>query len=107
MPINLFLNISVSMHSKLMNRSSLLLIVCVIVLASCSRNYTGIEDYPISGESPDYLDLTYWASHPDKEDYGDNIPGRASDKSYEQYPVDVFFIHPTTYTRKREAGEES
>lgn len=48
--------------------------------------------------TPDYSNLYYWAAHPDKWDYSDSIPsflnGEGRDSS-----VDVFFLHPTTYTR--------
>lgn len=46
----------------------------------------------------DYSQLFYWAAHPWKQDPSDSVPqplrkGYRADSS-----VDVFFIHPTTYT---------
>jgi hypothetical protein len=53
----------------------------------------------LSGE-PHYEQLDYWASHPWKWDPSDSIPkpllSEAKDSS-----ADVFFIHPTTFTKKR------
>lgn len=100
-----FNKISVSVHLQNMNRFLFLILASVILATSCSRNYPGIEAYEISADTPDYHNLAYWASHPGKKDYGDNIPSKASDKSFEQYPIDVFFIHPTTYTRKRSGAD--
>jgi hypothetical protein len=52
----------------------------------------------IDSSAPDYSNLYYWAAHPGKWDYSDSIPsflnGEVRDSS-----VDVFFLHPTTYTR--------
>lgn len=46
----------------------------------------------------DYSQLDNWASHPDKEDLGDAIPGRKESANYSSFKTDVFFIHPTTFT---------
>lgn len=46
----------------------------------------------------DYLNLSLWAAHPYKMDPSDSVPSPLLKK--EEFPtgVDVFFIHPTTYT---------
>lgn len=46
----------------------------------------------------DYSDLDNWASHPDKIDAGDAVPGTKQKADYSQMTTDVFFVHPTTYT---------
>ncbi|MBS4044032.1 MAG: DUF3089 domain-containing protein [Chitinophagaceae bacterium] len=47
----------------------------------------------------DYSILQYWAAHPLKKDPSDQIP-KSILKSYQQDTlVDIFFIHPTTYTQ--------
>lgn len=47
---------------------------------------------------PDYSDLFYWAAHPLKKDPSDSIPAFLKNEELVNYGVDVFFIHPTTYT---------
>lgn len=47
---------------------------------------------------PDYSDLFYWAAHPLKKDPSDSIPAFLKREELINYGVDVFFIHPTTYT---------
>ena len=52
----------------------------------------------ISYPAPDYSNLYYWAAHPSKWDYSDSIPAFLTDEMRDS-SVDVFFLHPTTYTR--------
>lgn len=47
---------------------------------------------------PNYSDLYYWAAHPDKKDPADSVPKPLKSISVMDTLVDVFFIHPTTYT---------
>jgi len=47
---------------------------------------------------PDYADFYYWAAHPDKKDPADSIPKPLKSSPVTNSRVDVFFIHPTTYT---------
>jgi hypothetical protein len=80
--------------------NSFRIIVLLFVLAAC-----GAGKYPMEGYStpdhenaaPNYSDLYYWAAHPHKYDLSDSIP-----KPYRNVEkdstVDVFFLHPTTYT---------
>lgn len=50
---------------------------------------------------PDYTHLDYWAAHPGKWDPADSIP--APLRNEKQEPIaDVFFIHPTTFTKKKD-----
>lgn len=50
----------------------------------------------------DYSSLNNWASHPNKVDLGDAIPGQDDLADYSSFSVDVFFLHPTTYTKNRD-----
>jgi len=50
----------------------------------------------------DYGKLDNWASHPDKEDMGDAIPGQKRTADYSAFMSDVFYIHPTTFTDSKE-----
>src|SRR4030095_8182241 len=69
---------------------------------SCTPKYHQfISDYNFKSANgtPDYSDLKYWAAHPFKWDPSDSMAAHlafaANDSS-----VDVFFLHPTTYTGK-------
>ena len=54
--------------------------------------------------SPDYSNLTYWAAHPDKDSPALAVPGKQEFNPDELYDVDVFYIHPTSYTGKDKKG---
>jgi hypothetical protein len=48
--------------------------------------------------APDYDDPRAWAALPDRKDYADWVPkGHTPGDQQATAPVDVFFIHPTTY----------
>lgn len=49
----------------------------------------------------DYSDLSNWAAHPGKTDFSDSVPLPLRESYSRDTTVDVFFIHPTTYTRKK------
>lgn len=79
------------------------LLLFSLISSSCSRNYNAFKSqYTFknnSGGIPDYSNLDYWAAHPWKQDPSDSIPkplrGQLTDSA-----VDVFFLYPTTYTKK-------
>ncbi len=48
---------------------------------------------------PDYGSLTYWAAHPNKWDPSDSVPKPYQQAYKPDEKVDVFFVHPTTYTQ--------
>lgn len=52
---------------------------------------------------PDYSQDRYWAALPWREDAADETPDGLHDRQQEA-PADVFFIHPTTYSRKSDEG---
>jgi hypothetical protein len=52
--------------------------------------------------APNYSDLKNWAAHPEKHDFADSIPLNSGLKDAQATAqVDVFFVHPTTYTRSK------
>src|SRR6185295_14274231 len=59
------------------------------------QNKTRSQD--IVPPAPDYSNLYYWAAHPEKWDYSDSIPSFLIHEIRDT-SVDVFFLHPTTYT---------
>lgn len=52
----------------------------------------------IPGEVPVYDDLYYWAAHPFKQDAADKVPAFLKNEVRDS-SVDVFFIHPTSFTK--------
>lgn len=81
-----------------------LLICCIIAIAaSCSAgskiSYTNYNFKSPDG-TPDYSNLDYWAAHPWKKDPSDSLP-KALRKNYiPDSTVDIFFLHPTSYTNR-------
>ncbi len=71
----------------------LLLIACRPAYKQLSRNY----QFSNNG-IPDYSSLNYWAAHPAKRDPSDSIPHPIISEYRYDSSVDVFFIHPTTFT---------
>jgi len=83
-----------------MNRL-LLLLICLLSLISCSNRYQSFRNnyhFKSKDGSPEYSDLHYWAAHPFKPDPSDSIPLPLRKEPIDS-SVDVFFIHPTTYTK--------
>lgn len=81
-----------------MNKYLVILIFLGLILSSCK------SVMPISGSlsenSPlDYSNMSYWAAHPDKTDNADRIPGMPDNQKGQSKAADVFFIHPTIYTK--------
>ena len=77
----------------------------IIFLASCNRYkaYTHLYEFRSADGKPEYSLLDYWAAHPWKWDPADSIPAPLK-IAYRDSVTDVFFLHPTTYTKKRIDG---
>lgn len=74
-------------------------VVLVLVINAC----TGTKPREMFNESkapllPDYSNLANWAAHPDKQDPADQTPCPKLQNEQAAAAVDVFFLHPTTYT---------
>ena len=83
-------------------------LLTTILLWSCKPAYLGFVDgytlpYASSSPAPDYSQLYYWAAHPYKQDPSDSIPKPLQGEKRDT-AVDVFFIHPTTFTDETQAG---
>lgn len=77
------------------------LFICSIFLCSC-KTYLPVNSFEaVADDRVDYADLDHWAAHPDKVDLADKVPGSDQLVNDEDQNVDVFFIHPTTYTGKK------
>ncbi len=77
----------------------LLVLIC---FSSCSKYNSLRTKYQFKSPDgkPDYSNLDYWAAHPGKWDPSDSIPLPLIHEPVDSM-VDVFFLHPTTYTQKR------
>ena len=79
---------------------SLLKIVLIFVLGLQVKNLYAQTNYSASK----YGNINLWAAHPEKKDFSDSVPKELKlnniGYSSEASDVDVFFIHPTTYTQK-------
>ena len=83
-----------------MIRSLALLACCVGLYCGCTPKYqrvAGTYHIAMKGE-PKYELLDYWAAHPDKHDPSDSIPVPLQQEYVYDSTIDVFFIHPTTFT---------
>ncbi|MFN8301811.1 MAG: DUF3089 domain-containing protein [Saprospiraceae bacterium] len=81
-----------------MKRYLALLILPLLATACRSTRPAGSFDRATAPPAPDYSRLDSWAAHPDKNDPADRTPCPDVRNEQAQAPVDVFFIHPTTYT---------
>ncbi len=90
------------MSQMIKSGSSLILLATILVFySSCSRkNFSSKPAYQFksSDGKPNYLDLRYWAAHPWKWDPSDSIPEPLRNETKQDSVVDVFFVHPTTFT---------
>ncbi len=74
-------------------------------LFSCSKsNFSSAPEYQFKSadKKPDYSNLNYWAAHPWKKDPADSVPKPLRSLYKPDSSVDVFFIHPTTLTSKKD-----
>lgn len=69
-------------------------IACGVPFKQLEKNYERRDQI----NTPDYSDLHYWAAHPFKKDPADSVPKPLRSTYQPDTTVDVFFIHPTTYT---------
>jgi hypothetical protein len=77
-----------------------------LLLNSCSPKYTpytGEKSFRSPSGQPDYLNLDYWAAHPDKWDPSDSIPSPLKGTVAEK-KVDVFFLYPTSFTNEKDSA---
>ena len=75
---------------------------CLVMYSACAR-YQKIPEYSETSvpAPPDYSQLEYWAAHPEKIDSSDRFPGKPLQSTDQNASVDVFFIHPTTFTKQK------
>ena len=74
----------------------------LILFSSCSDKYLAYKSlyqFNSKDKKPDYSNLNFWAAHPLKWDPSDSIP-KPLRKEKRDTLADVFFLHPTIYTRQ-------
>jgi len=72
----------------------------IVSIIGCSPKTTAVtsnNNFVSETGIPDYSQLNYWASHPDKRDPADTVPRPLIENELEKV-ADVFFLHPTTLT---------
>ncbi len=51
-------------------------------------------------QAPNYSELKFWASHPEKKDMADQVPANSGFTDKQEFAqADVFYIHPTTHIK--------
>lgn len=76
-------------------------LLLIILLSACKTIPQGSFESEEELISPDYSNLSFWAAAPQKKDNADKTPGEVFENKQDQAEADVFFIHPTSYTRER------
>ncbi|OSZ81335.1 hypothetical protein CAP36_08900 [Chitinophagaceae bacterium IBVUCB2] len=84
-------------------------LVLSIAFYSCSDKYQAYRSkyqFKSVDGAPDYSHLNYWAAHPWKWDPSDSIPEPLKNEIKDSV-VDVFFLYPTSYTKKKKEGNNN
>ncbi len=79
-------------------------ILIVFLFSSCADKYLSYKSnytFKSPDSKPDYNQFDYWAAHPWKWDPSDSIPKPLRNQERDSL-VDVFFLHPTTLTSKKQ-----
>jgi hypothetical protein len=81
---------------------NILFLLFVLLGAGCGSVKPKVAFDPLKTPPvPDYAKLDNWAAHPDKTDPADRTPCPDLLDEQASAPVDVIFLHPTTYTGSR------
>jgi Protein of unknown function (DUF3089) len=97
------------LHARL-KRSKIKIVYSLLLLSltvSCSqKNYSSKPVYSFKSTTgiPDYSNLAYWAAHPWKADLADSVPASLAAGNGSDSLADVFFVHPTTLTAKKDSS---
>lgn len=75
--------------------------IVLFAFQNCARKPQGIFQANQVPSKPDYSQAQYWAALPDREDEADILLDDDLVDVQARAKVDVFFLHPTTYTGKR------
>lgn len=81
-----------------------IIVFSIILINACSprvQPYKGDQEFKSVTGIPNYASLEYWAAHPQKWDPSDSIASDLNDVT-DKKQVDVFFLHPTTFTNEEQ-----
>jgi len=80
----------------------------ILISQSCGRYQKPVASYQqlVIPTIPDYSNRDHWAALPSKNDPADRTPGKLFKDEQENAAVDVFFLHPTTYSGARKADDQ-
>lgn len=86
-----------------------ILLFLINILSGCFKPpQTFVDDASyhiiVPDGKPDYSDLRFWAAHPYKHDPSDSLPQELIANYRADSTVDVFFVHPTTYTSNQRSN---
>ena len=79
------------------------LIGCILLAVACSKKNIP-QTLPLTNRAPDYSHMKDWAAHPYIHDPSDSVPKPLRKNYAPDSLVDVFFLHPTTYTTPAKEG---
>jgi hypothetical protein len=84
------------------------LVIFLLFLVSCNKYkpYQSQFNFKSENSKPDYSQLNYWAAHPWKWDPSDSVPTPLRNQVRDSV-VDVFFLHPTTHTKKKTSNQHN
>ncbi|AKI99275.1 hypothetical protein ATI61_106650 [Archangium gephyra] len=95
------------MRNKLQRLLSATLLVCTLLLVLLGMNFASIFLWSVTPRTPfsearaptppDYSRPSTWSALPELHDLADTVPPSSPALEQSQAPVDVFYIHPTTY----------
>lgn len=85
------------------NYNNLYLFVSLILISSCASLPSG--NFTNNSKSIDYSNVDRWAAHPNKKDLSDSVPAPIAALDYKIADVDIFYLHPTTFTSSASQGE--
>ncbi|NND08243.1 MAG: DUF3089 domain-containing protein [Saprospiraceae bacterium] len=72
--------------------------LCIVLILFSSCRVRPAHHISPHSSIPDYSQASYWAALPTEKDLADEVPSDAFQDQQSESEVDVFFLHPTTYT---------
>src|ERR1700730_4403907 len=83
-----------------MHRSFPAIVFCTLIFEACTPTYQKyVSNYQFRNiDQPEYSSVDYWAASPGKNDPSDRVPAPLMKGYFLDTTVDVFFVHPTTFT---------
>jgi len=79
-------------------------IICLLASACTPKLSNNLTSFSKNESTTNYANAENWAALPNKQDNADRVPVPSFKDNQSNAQVDVFFIHPTTYTKKKIDG---